>query len=467
MKVLLAILFCFFVNLSFTNELYKIKIEKSQKVMGTLSAELSDNATIHFVFTKNSSSKKFEIIPIFIDSDKKSKQLDSFQADEMPDILSYHRNNSIVTLSNFYEKKKELQRIDFDVISGEFHSSITKDFSKPKNIFRLSNQTIFVDFDKMKNNVSIASFSDAKEIKREKFEFTKENFNNFSSFFSETPEEINQNEFVKNGSISKRKSYFSNNKLNFTYEKDKSNVQVLTLHLDGSKQYKFDDFNFNYSKEIKEQNTFVADNLLLSVAVSKEDVTLNAFEINTMKASKSISLQNDVKQKLDSDSRQKFIESSAKSSMRPTVTVNKTKDPNKLLVRMDLVNKSTYTYNHNWWHIHWMMQHQMMMQQQMMMRQSIPRGFGPNSNFYDEIAMIYSDKSDVKPIEFIVDLNLTIDETASPATIYKAIEQDDYLDKFKDDKNVKEFSASFTASDFRYIYYDKKTESIYLKTENL
>ena len=40
-------------------------------------------------------------------------------------------------------------------------------------------------------------------------------------------------------------------------------------------------------------------------------------------------------------------------------------------------------------------------------------------------------------------------------------------DKFKDDKNVKEFSASFTASDFRYIYYDKKTESIYLKTENL
>ena len=469
MKKLFILSFCFFIHYSFANELYKIKVEKNQKIQGTLSAELSDNATIHFVFTKNSESKKYEITPIFVDAKKQPKQLDMFETSEIPSILSYHKNGSIVTLSNFYEKKKELQLIDFDVNSGKFQSTTTKDFSNPKNVFRLSNQTVFVDFDKTKNKLSTMSFSNSKEMKEDKFEFSATEFNNFKAFFNETPQEVNQNEFVKNGPISKRKSYFSDNKLIFTSEKDKSNIQVLTLQLDGSKQYKFTDFNFNYAKEIKDQNTFVADNLLMSVAVSKEDITLNSFDMNTNKATKSLSLQNDLKQKFDVETRKKFIESTAKSAMKPTVTLNKTKDPNKLLVRLDRVNKSTYNYSHNWWHYHWMMHQQMLMmhQQQMMRNTMAPRGFGPNMDYYDAMAMLYIAKSDIKPIEFVIDLNLSIDENASTETLHKSIDQDEYLEKYKDDKNIKEFTAGFTSSDFRYIYFDKKTETVYLKLESL
>ncbi len=469
MKKLFVLSFCFFIHFSFANELYKIKVEKNQKIQGTLSAELSDNATIHFVFTKNSESKKYEITPIFVDAKKQPKQLDMFETSEIPSILSYHKNGSIVTLSNFYEKKKELQRIDFNVNSGKFQSTTTKDFSNPKNVFRLSNQTVFVDFDKTKNKLSTMSFSNSKEMKEDKFEFSATEFNNFKAFFNETPQEVNQNEFVKNGPISKRKSYFSDNKLIFTSEKDKSNIQVLTLQLDGSKQYKFTDFNFNYAKEIKDQNTFVADNLLMSVAASKEDITLNSFDMNTNKATKSLSLQNDLKQKFDVETRKKFIESTAKSAMKPTVTLNKTKDPNKLLVRLDRVNKSTYNYSHNWWHYHWMMHQQMLMmhQQQMMRNTMAPRGFGPNMDYYDAMAMLYIAKSDIKPIEFVIDLNLSIDENASTETLHKSIDQDEYLEKYKDDKNIKEFTAGFTSSDFRYIYFDKKTETVYLKLESL
>lgn len=474
MKKLFILSFCFFIHYSFANELYKIKVEKNQKIQGTLSAELSDNATIHFVFTKNSESKKYEITPIFVDAKKQPKQLDMFETSEIPSILSYHKNGSIVTLSNFYEKKKELQLIDFDVNSGKFQSTTTKDFSNPKNVFRLSNQTVFVDFDKTKNKLSTMSFSNSKEMKEDKFEFSATEFNNFKAFFNETPQEVNQNEFVKNGPISKRKSYFSDNKLIFTSEKDKSNIQVLTLQLDGSKQYKFTDFDFNYSKDIKDQNTYVADNILLSVAVSKEDVVLNSFDMTTKKATKTISLQNDLKLRFSAETLDKFIQSAAKNAMKPTVTVNKTKDPNKLLVLLDRVDKNTYNYNHNWWHFHWMMMHQqqmmqqqMMRQQQQMIKQSMPRGFGPNMEYYDALAMVYFNKSELKPIQFVIDANLNLDEASGAETIHKSIERDDYLEKFKDDKSLKELSAGFTSSDFRYIYFDKKTETVYLKLESL
>ena len=476
MKKLVIFTLCLFTQFIFSNDLFNIKIEKNQKIQGTFSAELSENSTLHFVFTKNSDTKKFEIIPVFVDSNKQPKQLDMFETTEMPSILSYHKNGSTVTLSNFYEKKKELQRIDFDVNTGKFQSTTTKDFSNPKNIFRLSNQTVFVDFDKTKNKLSTTSFSNSKEMKEDKFEFSPTEFDNFKSFFGETPEEVNQNEFVKNGPISKRKSYLADNKLIFTSEKDKSNIEVLTLHLDGSKKYKFTDFDFNYPKEIKDQNTFVADNMLLSVAVSKEDVVLNSFDMTTKKATKSISLQNDFKLRLSAENREKFIQSAAKNAMKPTVTVNKTKDPNKLLVVLDRVDKNKYYYNHNWWHFHWMMmqqqqmmhmQMQMMRQQHQMMQQSIPRGFGPNMDYYDALAMMYTDKSDLKPIQFVIDTQLNLDESSWAETIHKPIERDNYLEKFKDDKSYKEFTAGFTATDFRYIYFDKKADMVYLKIENL
>lgn len=467
MKKLLCFVFCLLFQCAFANELYKIKVEKNQKVQGTLSAELSGNATLHFVFTKNSDSKKFEIITVFVDSNKKSKQFDIFETDEIPNILSYHRNGSTITLSNFYEKKKELQRIDFDSNTGKFQFTTTKDFSKPKNIFRLNNQTVFVDFDKTKNKLSSTSFSDSGEMKENKFEFTKDEFNLFKTFFTETPEEVNQDEFVKNGSIAKRKGYFSDNKLIFTLEKDKSNTQVLTLHLDQTKQYTFADFNFNYSKDIKDQNTFVAENLLMSVTVSKEDIALNSFDLITKKATKSISLQNDLKQKFDSDMRENFIKNAGKSAMRPTVTLNKTKDSKKFLIRLDQVDKNTYSYSHNWWHVHWMMQQQMMMQHQQLMRQSVPRGFGPNLVLYGDLVIPYVNKNETKPIEFVVDLDLSIDENASTEPLYKSIDRDEYLEKYKDNKSLKEFTASFTSTDLRYIYYDKKAEILYLKAENL
>lgn len=471
MKKLVLLTLCLFLQSAFSTELLKIKVGKNQKIEGTFSAELSENSTLHFILTKNTDSKKYEIIPVFVDSNQKSKQLDIFETKEIPSFLSFHKNGSIVTLSCFYEKRKELLRIDFDVISGKFQTSITTDFDSPKNVFRLSNQTVFVYIDKMKHNVSTLSFTDSKEMKTEKFEFTKNEVAVFNSFFHETPEAVNQVEFVKNGPITKRKSYFSSDKLIFTNEKDNSNIQVLTLHLDGTKHLNFDNFNFNYDKNIKDQNTYVSENLLFSVAVSKEDVIVNAFDMNSKNSTKSLSLQDDLSQKFDAATRKEFINSSAKNSMKPTITINTTKSPNKFLIRLDRVNKNTYTYYHNWWHIHWMMQQQqqqmMLMQQQQMMRQSIPRGFGPNPNFYDALAMIYIDKIELKPIEFIVDSNLSLDEKDTVETVFKDIERDDYLDKFKDDKSMKDFSAGFTTTDFRYIYYDKKAEYVYLKAENL
>lgn len=108
-----------------------------------------------------------------------------------------------------------------------------------------------------------------------------------------------------------------------------------------------------------------------------------------------------------------------------------------------------------------------MHQHMMMMRNMAPRGFGPNPSYYDALAMIGLQKKEVKPIEFVIDLDFTIAENASTETLHKSVEQDDYLDKYKDDKSLKEFTASFTDTDLRYIYYDKKSAMVYLKTEPL
>lgn len=52
-------------------------------------------------------------------------------------------------------------------------------------------------------------------------------------------------------------------------------------------------------------------------------------------------------------------------------------------------------------------------------------------------------------------------------TIYPKIDKQKCLEKFKEDKTKKEFTAGFIADEFRFIYQDKKTKTIIISFEKI
>lgn len=145
---------------------------------------------------------------------------------------------------------------------------------------------------------------------------------------------------------------------------------------------------------------------------------------------------------------------------------------NNLEVTIDQADKTVYNYNYNWWwHHNWMWQQQMMWQQQQMQQQmmriqnNLPNGFGPNPDYYDNLAFLYSRKEIPEPITFIIDKNGKILPDAKSATVFVNIDKDENLKPLEENKNIKNVTATFNNSEMRYIYEDKKSKKIIIKSK--
>ncbi len=459
----ICILFYFSIFISSANELFKFELSENQKLEYTYSASLANNTTLHLVIIKNSKLKKHEISSFYVSAEKQVKQLETFAMDDRPKIISYHMAGEEITLVTFNEKAKQLILIDFDITSGKHKINTIDDQLSPDNIFRLDTKTILVYT--AKNKLQTYEINNTEKKSGKTITLSPEEEKKFHKILQQSPQEINQNEYVKHGSIKDVKVYLTENEnIVFTNESKNKTIEMMLFDLQ-TKTVESSEVDFSDPvTKYRDFNSYVQDDNLLVLLNDKEDVVLKKYNFVNKSSSEKLSIRNNLAQiKIEGAHFEEFLKQAARLKMKPTITLNKNKDTN-FVVRLDYVDKTTYQYYHNW-HLHFMMFHMMHMQH---INHNI--SIGPNPSSYDDIFFTYGSpiKNESKSIEFVLDINTNfILENASKETLFSALDKEEYLEKFKDDKSISEITTSFTESELRYIYQDKKSKFIYIKYNKL
>tara|TARA_R110001583_G_scaffold145635_2_gene297594 strand:- start:25508 stop:26860 length:1353 start_codon:yes stop_codon:yes gene_type:complete len=441
------------------------KLQKHQKIEGTFSGDINQKQSVQLIIVKNTVSKLFEIIPFYFDKDNNSTQFDLITFEKSPSIISYHFNNNNLTLlaTQKIKNKTQLVILDLDLTTKKHTSKIIDDFKDAKAIFRLENKTIFVH--KTVSSLKITEVINSVNQKKNKIIIDSQNFQQFRSLFEEIPDIVNTNEYVKNGSTNKFQGYYYENNLIFT-KINKKNTEVNSITTDlNNYSFKLNRISLNDLEGVKDLNTFLYNNKLYTMLVSKNNAHLKIIDINNSEEKFSKSLNTELKNHFNNDDLENFIKQASKKRNKPTITVNETIE-NKLVLNIDYVDTTVYNYNYNWWFHHWMWQQQQWHMQQSMqqIKVNIP-SFGPNTIGFENV-LSDTEKTN-KSIKLVLDTSFKINKEATTQTIKKEIDKEKYLDDLKENKSLKHITASFQENSIRYIYYSKKLKTFIIKTSNL
>lgn len=468
MKPITLLILFFASQMALAGEIFSYTLSKSEKIEGTYTAHLSNNGTMHFAIIKNSESKDFLMTPFYVDAARKVKRLEAFASKEMFTILSYHESNGVVSVVNYDGDNKLVQFIDYDLVTGKVKSSAKEMKEAPNNVFRLTDRTLLVSFNKKKNTVDLDLVTDSGHITSSQITISKDKEKLFRSLIDETPDAINQQEFVEKGSILSRKGYFIDNNLVYTMAKGREQLQVFRFDLTEQTDFTHSIIETGFTKESKDVSNYFYDDKLVFLSVGKQDLSLKTFDTKNSKEIRQLSIMNDLRKILPENAVADYVKTALKSSIKSTVTVNKTKS-GKLALRLDNVEEAEYHYHYNWFMHHWMFQQQMMMQQQMMQHQmmqrqmSAPRGFGPLPDNY----LPFVKEKKLPALAFVLDVDFNVAQADSDTTVYPNIDKDKYLDIYKDNKTMKNLTCDFTDTDMRYISFNPKTKTISIAFDTL
>ena len=439
----------------------EIKIPENYKIKGSFSGELTGEDSFHTIVAQNKDQREFEIFLYKLTNDK-IEFLGKSSYERQPSILSFHNRTGILTLVISYEEdRKDFYNVlDVNLQEGSLQKSTAFVHENAIATFRENNETILVNGTKkylkvtrIKNGNSIRN----TEIKN----YSKDVYN---QYFKGTIDEINQNEFVKNGSVNGVKGYYQDDRLIFTkdfvgqYEGKDSHITaflLVDLVTGDSKNYLK---GGTFTGKMIELQSYILDNLLVQFTANKKEGAVFLYDLDARKNLRTHTM-NDIDNNVvlkgkDFTSIEVFLKEASKGKYLSTITLNKTRESNYLL-RLDYV-ENTYSYNYNWW---WWHQHMFMMhQQQMLMQNNMPRGFGPNNIFDTLHYRSFEDKTD-HSIQFVIDQSGNIVNEPITNTVYKSIEKKKYVDELNDDKALKHASSCFVEGKFRYIAYNKKSKS--------
>jgi hypothetical protein len=452
MKKTLLMLFVCCTLLSHAANPIKYKLAENQKMEKTYTFDLKEAGSLHVIIAKNKDSKKYDLIPLLATGADAYKTLQVISFEELPNILSFHKNGSVITLADFNNKTLNVTQFDLQTLTGT--TKAVTGIEEPANVLRQEDRTIFIS--KKKGEFVINEISGTGSIKEVKV--AKGDDKKYKDFFSNDFEAVNTGEFVANGSISEYKCYARASNIIFTVDDTKTaSVKTMTVDITtGKTAYATHANNFEDAKNV---TSYVANDKLFAVATNKDELQLNAFNIADGQPVGSFGFA-DIKAAVGkSPGLQSYLAMANNSAMKPTVTVNKAKD--KFAVRFDAVNRSMYTYQDNFWMMR-MMQMQMqqlLIQQQMQNLQRLQRG--PSAGAYDEIADVYNALV-AKDMSFTVllDADMKMSTGAGAETDFKQIDQKKMTKPFEESKTLENFSAVFMEDGMHYICQSKKTKEI-------
>ncbi len=465
--ILLLVLFC--INFCLATEFFSVSLNENEKLEGSISNNFYNNESSHFLIIRNTQSSKYIVRSFLINNEKKVIQLEDAIFNEMPNILSQHKKENTLTFTNYSKRNKTLFIVDLDTNTGKKSFDKIENIETPDLVFTESNFSTIINLDSSGKSITIQKIESSILNTNKTFYVPEELIKEFKTIVKNTPDAINQNEFVKNGSINPFKAYYINENIYFTDNSNRELSNVFQLNYNSpsplSKYY----FKTNFDKELKDINSYIVDNSFVVLGSGKEDFSVNAFNLDNQQLINKVSFLNDLKENFNSSELDNFLKEAKKSSLKSTITINKTLN-NNLKVRIDRVNKNTYQYNYNWWFHTWFMQHQQMMMQQMMMHNQIRAGgFGPSNQFdayFDFILSLKEDK--YQSLEFVVNpTDFKIITSSNEETIFKNIDKEALLSPYEENNNFKEFSCAFTDLEYRFIYYNKKSKKVHIEVKNI
>lgn len=459
-----------FTNISYANSTFTklIKLPKNYKVKNTFSGDFSDNDSFHLVFSKNKENKKHSVHTFFFNG-KNIDRLKPFEYEEEYSVVSFHKNNNIISLLLTYKTKKEsyLKRVDIDIISKEItHNKpiLHKDYFTS---IRTKDRSILIY--KNKSEISIIEFTGTNEAKKNTIKFNQRNKEYLYFFSPDYIDAIKTDEFIANGSVSDLRVYLDNSNLIFTKDNGNKNyTKLINVSLKPN--------NFKYSpiykfttkeKLYKKFTSFYHNNKIYQFLNDKKQGVINILTIKN-DSIKTFFLNNLLSSKIRSNKSflgiENFLKQAGKNKYNTTITINPTLDDN-IKLRVDYVNIN-YSYHYNWW---WHHQQFLMMNHQNMINNikiNTPTHFGPSPN-NDIHFNTYLIKKEKRYFELLLNNKGEILNKELAETVYKEIDKKKFIKKLENIEDIKHESSCFLKNSYRYIGYSNKLKGFIFQTKKI
>lgn len=448
-----------------------LSLDKSLKVIGTFSGDINKENSFHLIIVKNTKTKEHELIPVKHD-EVNLVRLDPIKFKKQPSVVSYHSNNKVVSIiASFKDKKDELmQVIDLDIETGTQSRSETFSADGFKTAIRKQDKNHLL-FSNEENDLCVKTINNFNSITNLKIALSEDNINVLEDLDDESIDPVKTDEYVQNGSISTIKVYVLGDEIVLTRDDNKgkkTSVLRFSTAAEGDQTIKSKSYDFNTFEKHKKTATYFNNNNLFQLLLSKKQMDFNIINLSNDKMdSLNLSDATITNKSEGFKSLEDFIKQASKGSKQPTVTVNTSKE-GKSVIRADYVEKSSYSYNYNWWwHHQWFHMNHMLWHQQQMMNHtrniSVPSGFGPNfiyENFYFKPAKKHY-------FEIVIDTNNSIDNEASTETKLHKIDKKKHVKELKDVKGQDHISSVFLGNTFRAFVYDKKAKVFKLEDRQI
>jgi hypothetical protein len=451
--ILVCVLFSF---TSFASDKFIYALEKHQAFESNTSFDINDDSTIHLLVLRNKESKKYDLIPFYVTTDNEPKQLDTSSFAEVPELVSYHINGDILTVLGHYERTLEI--LDYSLTEGTVTKSSWDEYKKPKNVFSTDNKTVFVDASRKGESLLIKTIHNSGNIEDGNLAVPQDLQKTIKTLFKATIEEIETNEYVKDGSIANVQAYMENDNLYFvSFNKVKNDFTLVSVHPQEEVAIKKNTLTYDGIDKLREGNVHLMDGKLFALFLAKEDFAINIYDADNGEEVKSFSLKSELANlkriKLIKD---EFMKQSSKTKHKPTLAVNKN-ESDQYIVTVNYVNKTTYYYNNWWFH------HHFMMHQQMMMNQNMPSKPGATFDPYQDFdGYFFEDKP--LPLKIVLDkeLNIVEDGILTPKKTY--IDKEKYSEGLNEKKEINNLSIGFLKKTYHYMYTDRKEKNVYIQS---
>ena len=331
------------------------------KNLTNLSGSINDSISFHIIINKFSNQYNSKVY--FFDKKNEINKIEIYNEVNKPNYLSFHVNDSILTLVRESENKKLVIQ-DVNYINGK-----TNLFNIPfeaMKIFSHKNVTFIVG-EKMDISSPIAFIKNTKNTLVKIIKPKNEIEESFFSHLRTKTEFVNDKQFLDNGPILDYKGFYNGEELIFTNDNVKKGVtNILTIKSSGVIINQ--DIPIRNKKEIKRLSSFVKDSLLFTFKMYKEESFLDIYKLNSLEKLKTFNYtksdfgpHNKIVTR-GKDITKSFAPKRVYNDFKPkaigsvylpalNISVNKTVN-NEYIVRIGHLDKNSYknkTTNNFWW----------------------------------------------------------------------------------------------------------------------
>ncbi len=464
-KKYFLILLLLFSNFLFANT---IQLPDNYKLKSTLSGKLSQDLSLHLIFSINKLNKLHTIHPYIFDG-KTIKKLALIENKKEIEIVSFHKNNNILVL--FFRPKSSEKKLIKTTINIT-NNKVLKDPVKPHSDF-------FGSFEE--EGVSTLLYKNKKKLTINQYRGNKENsfvyhFKNHKDplnlfFKSKGLSSIKTDQFVIDGSTKKRKIYINDDTLILTWDKYKELKTEVTELLLNRKNTSLDKINYTIKKEdsisYKKMATFYSDEHLYQLALNKNQGIIQIVDAKNKGIINKIVIDSTLNLKIKGNKNFEGIKSFLKnSSLRwytPTITINKSIN-DTYRIRLNYVDFQNININRHWWFFQ--QQERLWKLHQKDFIQNTPPLHGPSQP--DEFAFNYArTQVNKRFFELLIDKNGVLLNQKLFKPIYPKINKNIPAERLRNNKDFSMKSYCFINKDFRYMVYSKKTNTIQLFNDKL